>query len=310
MSATYHTLTYSDGVKGWPSFYTFYPDWMLGSNNYFYTWKAGQLWRHNVNEERSTFYGTMFPSWVETVLNASPIEPKLFKTLSLAGSLPAQTGLPPTGFDNSWGAWVTTPENLSNAQQMSQFILGDEWEIKEGHYFSYLKRSGADTSNAIFSDAQTLHTNQLTQRSCIGIGEYEVAEVENPAANEYRINMAEGWTPPLSLSIGEFISTQYTVGTDSWNLGVITALGYNDDPASAFIGRPQIYIDANPSVTIYSSPAQTPLVSTTRFLYTVGNPVVESMGMLGDYLHIRLSINTNSPFELFSVNSETMKSNP
>jgi len=32
-----YTLTYDEGVQGWPSFYTFYPDWMIGMNNYFYT---------------------------------------------------------------------------------------------------------------------------------------------------------------------------------------------------------------------------------------------------------------------------------
>jgi hypothetical protein len=32
-----YTLTYDDGVKGFPSFYTYYPDWIQGMNNYLYT---------------------------------------------------------------------------------------------------------------------------------------------------------------------------------------------------------------------------------------------------------------------------------
>ncbi len=34
-----YTLSYSEGVQGWTSFFSFYPDWMIGMNNYFYTFK-------------------------------------------------------------------------------------------------------------------------------------------------------------------------------------------------------------------------------------------------------------------------------
>ena len=47
-----YTLTYDEGVSGWPSFYTFYPDWMIGMNNYFYTYYQGDLWRHNITHFR------------------------------------------------------------------------------------------------------------------------------------------------------------------------------------------------------------------------------------------------------------------
>jgi len=50
-----YTLSYSEGVQGWTSFFSFYPDWMIGMNNYFYTFKGGNLYRHNVNEVRNNF---------------------------------------------------------------------------------------------------------------------------------------------------------------------------------------------------------------------------------------------------------------
>ena len=53
-----YTLTYSEGVKGWPSFYSFIPEWIQGSNNYLYTFNGGNIWRHNVNDSRANFYGT------------------------------------------------------------------------------------------------------------------------------------------------------------------------------------------------------------------------------------------------------------
>ena len=37
------TLSYSDGVKGWPSFYSFLPDYLIGMNSFFYSFHQGQL---------------------------------------------------------------------------------------------------------------------------------------------------------------------------------------------------------------------------------------------------------------------------
>ena len=44
---TNYTLSYSDKSEGWPSFYSFIPDFMIGMNSYFYTFSGGNLYRHN-----------------------------------------------------------------------------------------------------------------------------------------------------------------------------------------------------------------------------------------------------------------------
>ena len=33
------TITYSDNADGWTSFWDYYPDWMIGMSNVFYSWK-------------------------------------------------------------------------------------------------------------------------------------------------------------------------------------------------------------------------------------------------------------------------------
>ena len=78
-----HTLTYSDGFKGFPSFYSYIPDYMIGMNNYFYTFKEGDLYRHNVNERRNSFYDVDYSSTMTSVFNDMPLENKLFKTINL-----------------------------------------------------------------------------------------------------------------------------------------------------------------------------------------------------------------------------------
>lgn len=90
-----YTLTYSESTQGWASFYSYEPDWMIGMNNYFYTYKGGNLYRHNTNATRNNFYGVQYTSRLKSVFNDIPLENKLFKTLNLEG-------------DDSWSATMVT----------------------------------------------------------------------------------------------------------------------------------------------------------------------------------------------------------
>ncbi len=136
-----YTLSYSDAAQGWPSYYSFNPDWMIGMNNYFYSFKGGNLYRHNVNENRNTFYGTFTPSSVTTVFNSSVLENKLFKTVILQG-------------DAKWGAAMETD------LQYSGFITETWFEKKEQTFFAFVR------NNSI---------GELALRSVNGIGKsYQV----------------------------------------------------------------------------------------------------------------------------------------
>jgi hypothetical protein len=131
-----YTLTYSDMAKGWVSFYSYYPDWMIGMNNYFYTFKGGNLYRHNVNASRNTFYGQFAPSTLQSVLNTAPLENKLFKTINLQG-------------DSIWS--VTLETDL----QYSGYIERDWFVKKEASYFAFVRNNSV---------------GQLALRSVNGIG--------------------------------------------------------------------------------------------------------------------------------------------
>jgi len=126
-----YTLTYSEAASGWVSFYSYYPDWMIGMNNYFYTFKGGDLYRHNVNQSRNTFYtpwniknGTPLADFTSTslqsVFNVSPLENKLFKTIDLQGDAP----------------WAVT---LQTDIQASGFISANFFEKKEGTFLLLLE---------------------------------------------------------------------------------------------------------------------------------------------------------------------------
>lgn len=162
-----YTLTYSNLAKGWVSFYSFEPDWMIGMNNYFYTFKGGDLYRHNTNETRNTFYtpwwtkigdasGAYTPSTVQSVFNTMPLENKLFKTINLQG-------------DAKWG--VTLETDL----QYSGYIETDWFEKKEASFFAFVRNDSVGelalrSVNGIGRSAQVVTGNIIKFATSISIG--------------------------------------------------------------------------------------------------------------------------------------------
>tara|TARA_R100000541_G_scaffold48164_1_gene55217 strand:- start:2287 stop:3060 length:774 start_codon:yes stop_codon:yes gene_type:complete len=125
--STNETLSYSDGAKGWPSFYSFLPEFMMGMNSFFYTFKNGNLYRHNTNEKRNVYYDVEYNSKITGVFNTSPLEIKLFKTMSFES-------------DASWKV-TSLVTDLSTGSMLSTFF-----EQKEGEWFSFI-RQNASTIN-------------------------------------------------------------------------------------------------------------------------------------------------------------------
>ena len=129
-----YTLTYStdERVQGWPSFYSFYPDWMIGMNNYFYTFYQGNLYRHNSNPIRNSWYGQVAGSTLTTVFNTSPLENKLFKTISLQGA-------------EAWSALMETDIQISDTIDSTWF------QKKEQVWFAFVRNQSATTNFSLRS---------------------------------------------------------------------------------------------------------------------------------------------------------------
>ncbi len=146
-----YTITYSESVKGFPSFYSYIPEYIIGMNSYLYTFNQGNLYRHNTNLARNNFYGNAFSSTLTSVFNVNPTESKRFKTLSLEA-------------DNPWGATFKT--NLETG------AINSAWyDLKEGTYYASIR---ANTSPVNFH-----------MRSIDGIG--QVTTVANPSGTTYTL---------------------------------------------------------------------------------------------------------------------------
>ena len=128
-----YTLTYSTMMSGWTSFHSYFPDWMVNMNNTFFTFKDGEIWRHNANSLHNNFYGVQYNSSVRTIFNESPDEQKMFKTLQLEA-------------DHRWSAQMLSDLGSGN-------IAANNFVQKEGDWFAYIRREDND-SNTVYLSAQ------------------------------------------------------------------------------------------------------------------------------------------------------------
>lgn len=265
-----YTLTYSPGVDGWVSFYSFNPDWIIGMNNYLYTFKGGNLYRHNVNENRNTFYydwwnahtppepqNAFTATSIYSVINEFPLENKLFKTITLQG-------------DATWSMQLQTD------LQYSGYIDNNFFEKKEASYFSFIRNDS---------------NGQLALRSVNGIG------------NSIRVrsgNTVNFSIDPL-VSIGGIVSIGDYIYFDEIHLywaGIVQNIIINY-PA----GINQLIIDTSPPGTV-------PIPGDVNYFLYIKNSVAESHGVLGHYMTFGMQNYMSSKIELFTVQSEVMKSFP
>lgn len=281
-----YTITYADSAQGFPSFYSYYPDWMIGMNNYFYTFKGGNLYRHNVNSTRNTFYydwnqrltpanDGFTPTKLTSVFNQSPLENKLFKTLNLEG-------------DDSWAATMVT--DLQNSGNVSK-----EWfEKKESSWYAFVRNSGDNPATV----------EQYSLRSMNGLGT-SLNVSGTPGATVIDFPISPLVTLTGSLSVGDFFYfVTGAIGGTPFFAGQVDAINV-DLPR----GINQVVIN-----TIYplppASPTTTPIPSTTEYFMFLKDAVAESHGVLGHYCIFDIENNNREEINLFAVESEVMKSYP
>jgi hypothetical protein len=270
-----YTLTYSEAAGGWVSFYSFYPDWMIGMNNYLYTFKGGDLYRHNTNQTRNTFYsqwwikldnpnGAFSPTTLQATFNQGALENKLFKTINLEG-------------DSIWNVQLDT--DIQN----SGYIDSAWFEKKEASYFAFIRNNSS---------------GELAIRNVNGIG--RSLTVVGAGTNNAVINFS---ISPL-ISIGSIVSVgdyvYFLSGTTPVLAGPVKSINVNYPS-----GINQLVINNN-----MLTPVTTPIPTNTNYLLYIKNSVAESHGVLGHYCTFNIQNYSSAKIELFAIQSEVMKSFP
>lgn len=193
-----YTLTYDTDarIQGWPSFYSYAPDYMVGMNSFFYSFFGGNLYRHNVNPIRNRFYGVDYVSTVTTPFNAQPLENKLYKTLALQGA-------------EAWAAQMVTDIQTSLAMPANFF------EVKEQTFFAFVRNQDTAVNFRL--------------RSAQGIGSSVSQNQTNPAAVEVNFQpfvslSGINGTPVAAGNVGDML--YFGTGTPTL-AGQITAVNVN-----------------------------------------------------------------------------------
>lgn len=126
-----YTIAFQPELDGFTSFFSFEPEMMAGLNNYFYSFKNGQIWKHNINPLRNNFYGTQYDSVVNLSLNDMPTENKMFKTFSYAGIFP----------ENKVSATFST---FLSQREYTGLIAAEDFVIKEGEAYANIQSNASD----------------------------------------------------------------------------------------------------------------------------------------------------------------------
>ena len=164
------TLSYSEAAQGWTSFFSYIPEMMIGMNSYFYSFKGGNLYRHNSDAvNRNNFYGTDYPSKITSVFNIDQATVKNFNTLSLNS-------------DDSWDCNILT--DLSTG-----YIDHTYFEFKEGDFFAYI-RSESDTQDLNLRSTQgigkPIEVNASIPSAVVVTFEYNLGSIITIGADAYK----------------------------------------------------------------------------------------------------------------------------
>ena len=143
------SVSYKEGVGGWPTRLSFTPEAAISLNNEYYTVKDGELWEHS-NTTRSNFYGTQEDTTVTLLVNDAPSSVKNFKTLAYEG-------------DTGWTATVDTDQ---------QDGAVSTWKEREGFYYNFISGKATTLSNIDTSELAVQGLGDLADDGTFGGGGY------------------------------------------------------------------------------------------------------------------------------------------
>lgn len=196
-----NTLTFDEKVNGWTSFHSYIPDFMTNLNNEFYTFKDGQLYKHNKSTgARNTYYGTAYNSEVEISSNAAPSEVKIYKTIEIEGD------------SGNWDVTIITDLDRGHVDKTSFTKTEDiNNTYNEGIYSAHIRRNADDEVNTELLSVQ-------------GIG-----NLVSLAGTNYTFGAV-----PSAISIGDVL--YQAVGGSYNRVGVIT----NKDGSTITLGTASV----------------------------------------------------------------------
>jgi len=183
------TLAYSTDKNFWLSFYSFNPELYSSLHNRFFSFEAGQIYRHNVNETRNNFYGAQKNSEIEIVSKKNPSSVKVYNAISLEGN-------------DTWAGVVTNSNQTTSIPEAM-------YEEKEGIYYTNIPNDVAADSN-----------------DSVGTERVVLGEVSALSGNSLDVTFT-GRVSNLPFGIGDSVKVISGSGEQDLGLTITAVLGRN-----------------------------------------------------------------------------------
>jgi len=120
------TLVFSERTGGWTTFLSYTAEWLSEGIQSYHTFFNGQMWLHDLgNTDYNTFFGTQYPSEIESVSNRDPQIVKEWRTMAVKSKFPNLS--------------VGTG-NITTSDDMVSEIPNASFKLLEGHQKSTFYR--------------------------------------------------------------------------------------------------------------------------------------------------------------------------
>jgi hypothetical protein len=81
-----YTFSFNEIRNGYTSFFSYYPEWIANAQELIYTWKNGQLYKHDNAASYSNFYGIQGDAYLMVVFNPNLYQKKSWNSLTEVAS--------------------------------------------------------------------------------------------------------------------------------------------------------------------------------------------------------------------------------
>tara|TARA_R100001463_G_scaffold6257_2_gene20626 strand:+ start:7220 stop:8827 length:1608 start_codon:yes stop_codon:yes gene_type:complete len=155
-NSSYITTSYDEDVRGWTSFFSYKPTYVVSLGSNFYSFNSGELWRHHDGNKYAYFYnevdsnGTPIAqdSYVTLVLNTQPSVVKNFKTLNYEGNNGWELdSMIASSSDQTLP--ITKYEFKNNLADLETQFWSNSFKKKENKFFANLINNSAATSGEV-----------------------------------------------------------------------------------------------------------------------------------------------------------------
>ena len=160
------TISFTEKVNGWTSFKSFLPESGLSLNGVYFTFKNGDIWKHNVNDIRNNFYSVQYDSSIKFIFNDQPDAIKSFNTLNYEGTqareYETKAGEEDQIIKKGW--YSSSVESNAQSGQVPQF------KEKEGKWYNNIVGVDSDETNI---DPKEFTSQGLGFVTAVGRGDYD-----------------------------------------------------------------------------------------------------------------------------------------